>query len=126
MITIKTKKELDTMREGGKILALLLQELAAMVKPGLNILEFEKKAKQFIKENNAEPAFLGYKKYPNILCVSINEQLVHCQPSNRKLKDGDIVSIDTGMKYKGLYTDSALTVPVGEISKQAKKLVSVT
>ena len=100
------------MKEGGKILAEILGKLAEEVKPGITTWSLEEKARQMIRDAGVEPAFLGYRGYPAALCVSINEEVVHCLPSERKMMPGDLVSLDFGIKYKGLNVDSATTVLV--------------
>jgi len=113
MISIKTEEEIKIMKEGGKILADILKKLAEEVKPEITTWSLEEKANQLIKEYlDTEPAFLGYRGYPAALCVSINEEVVHCLPSERKIKPGDLVSLDFGIKYKGFNVDSATTVLV--------------
>ncbi|MEA3399264.1 MAG: type I methionyl aminopeptidase [Patescibacteria group bacterium] len=130
-IIIKTKEEIEILREGGKILASILKEVASKAKPGVTTKELDDYAYKLIKEKG-DPAFLGYKSrpkdepYPASLCTSINNGVVHCVPSNRTLKDGDIASLDLGLKYKDLYTDHAITVPVGNISKANQELLNVT
>lgn len=134
MITIKTKEEIDILREGGKRHAFILRELADMVKPGVTTLDLENRAKQLIAEGGDKSAFLNYKPYgakrpyPATLCVSINDEVVHGIPNEnvRILKEGDIVSIDLGLVHKGLITDSAVTVPVGKISLELTQLLEVT
>lgn len=134
MITIKTKEEIDILREGGKRHALILRELADMVKPGVTSLDLENRAKQLIAEGGDKSAFLDYKPYgakrpyPATLCVSINDEVVHGIPNEnvRTLKEGDIVSIDLGLVHKGLITDSAVTVPVGKVSLELTQLLEVT
>lgn len=126
MITIKTKEEIQKLKAGGKILAFILHELENMSQPGVSLLELEKKASQLIKEKKAQPAFKDYNGYPAILCTSVNHEVVHCPPRDYFLQDGDILSIDCGIKYQGLFTDSALTVGVGKISRSAKKLMTTT
>ena len=126
MITIKTKQEISKLREGGKILAFVLAELKKMAKPGTNLQDLENKARELISKKGAEPSFLGHKNYPAIICASVNEEVVHCPPEKRALKQGDVLSLDCGVKYKGLYTDSAITFPIGKVSPQAKKLIKVT
>jgi len=126
MITAKTKEEIQKLKAGGKILAFILHELALMAKPGASLLDLEKKADQLMKEKNVQPSFKDYKGYPAILCTSVNHEVVHCPPRDYFLKSGDILSIDCGLKYQGLYTDSALTVGVGKISASAKKLINTT
>ena len=133
MINIKSSEEIKILREGGKILASILSEVARKVKPGLATVELDQLSEKLIRKNNGEPSFKNYKtrddrfSYPASLCVSINDEIVHGIPSkNRILKQGDIVSLDLGMKYKNLYTDMATTIGVGKISDQAEKLIDVT
>lgn len=133
-ITIKIEKEIGIMREGGKILAKIMRELEKRVEPGITTKELDKVAEDLIFRFGAKPSFKGYrdttgepsKPFPAVLCTSINEELVHCIPSDRKLKQGDIVSLDLGILYKGFHTDMAVTVPVGEISSEAQRLIKVT
>ncbi|PIR93498.1 type I methionyl aminopeptidase [Candidatus Falkowbacteria bacterium CG10_big_fil_rev_8_21_14_0_10_43_10] len=133
MVKLKTKEEIKILKEGGFILGNILDQLKKMVKPGLNIGDLEKKAIESIKEAGGQPSFKGYrakhdkKPFPTALCASINEELVHVPAlPNRYLKKGDIISLDIGMKYKNLYTDTAITVPVGNIGAQTEKLIRVT
>ncbi len=139
MITIKNKQEIEMLREGGQKLAVILDKLAKMVKPGITPSELEKKACDLIKEVGGRPAFKGYasaldaEPFPTALCVSFNEELVHVPAlSSREFQEGDIISIDVGMEYpyskdkNGYYTDMAVTVGVGEIDKKVKKLLEVT
>jgi methionyl aminopeptidase len=112
LITIKTEKEIEIMKQGGKILAEIIKRLSEEVKPGITTWSLEEKSRQLAKEAGAEPAFLGYHDYPAALCVSINEEIVHALPSERKIVAGDLVSLDFGIKYKGLNVDSAVTVLV--------------
>jgi len=132
-VIIKTKKEIDIIREGGKILALVLAKTAQKVKPGISTLELDKYAYDLIKEYGGEPAFLNYKPegaplaFPASICISVNNEIVHGIPNKNKiLKEGDIVSLDLGVKYKGLFTDHAITVPVGKISKKDQQLINDT
>lgn len=110
---------------GGKILSQILKQLADKVEPGLVTQDLEDLARHLIKKAGAEPAFLGYKKYPAALCVCVNEQVVHCPASARRLKRGDIVSLDLGIKYQDYFFDAALTVAVGEVSSEAHRLIHV-
>ncbi len=134
MITKKTDKEIEILREGGKRLAFILSELVKKAVPGMTGQELEDFARKLTEEGGDKPAFLGYKSkhdkvsYPAGLCLSINDEVVH-SPANiggKVLKDGDIASIDYGIIHKGLYTDSAITVPVGKVDAAAKKLLEVT
>jgi len=132
MTILKNIEDINKLREGGKILASVLYEAAKKSVPGAKTTELDKLAEKMIKEAGGRPSFKNYKTsddktpYPASLCVSINEEVVHGVPGERILKDGDIVSLDLGMEYKGFYTDSAVTVPVGNISGQAKKLIEAT
>lgn len=114
------------MREANRIVALILDELESLITPGLTTLELEHKAENLCQKYKVKPAFKGYHGYPYILCCSVNEQVVHGFPSNRELKEGDILSVDMGVVYKGFYGDSARTFAVGSISAQAKELMDVT
>ena len=112
MISIKSEEEIKIMKQGGRILAEILKKLTEEIKPGNTTLKLEELARELINEAGAEPAFLGFKEYPAVLCVSINEEIVHSLPSKRKIKAGDLVSLDLGLRYKGLNIDSASTVLV--------------
>jgi len=126
MITIKTKEELEIMREAGRILATALNKIAKMAKPGVTTLELDKAAEAFILSMGAKPGFKGYDGFPFSLCASVNENIVHGLPSNYALKEGDIVGLDLGILYKGYYSDMCVTVPVGKVSYEAKRLLDVT
>ncbi len=126
MITIKSSTEIELMRQAGRIVAETLAMLGNAIKPGITTLELDTMAQRYIRESNAEPAFLGYCGYPASICASINEEVVHGIPSNRRLKEGDIMSIDVGAFYKGYCGDAAVTFPVGKVSPQAAKLLEVT
>ena len=126
MIPIKSKKEIKIMSEGGKILAAIMKELEKRVKPGITTKGLDGLAESLVLKYGGKPSFKGYENFPATLCISINEELVHCPPSKRRLKEGDIISLDIGMKYKGFHTDMAITLPVGEISPEARRLIRVT
>jgi methionyl aminopeptidase len=126
MVILKTKKELDKMRDSGYIASDVLNELKLNIKPGITTKYLNDKAEKIIRQHRAIPAFLGYKGFPFTICASVNEEVIHGLPSDRELVDGDIISIDVGVVYRGLYSDTAITVPVGEVSGRAKKLISVT
>lgn len=130
-IRYKTKSDIKKMAEGGKLLAQLLAELKEKSLAGLAVIELEMAAFKFVKKHNLKAAFQGYLNYPDILCLSINEQVVHTPPSlfkERKLVAGDLVSIDCGFVHQGLYTDSALSffVPGVEVPKKSQKLLQAT
>ncbi len=128
MINIKTKKEIETMRKGGKILAGILQKLVQAVKPGITTADIDTLARELIKSYGANPSFLGYNDFPAVICTSINEEVVHGVPSDRKLVAGDVLKIDVGILYKGFHTDTATTVivPGGKENKIKTKLLDVT
>jgi len=133
MIIIKTPEEIEILREGGKRLASVLYKVKEMVKPGISTKDLDDYAFKLIKELGDTPAFLNYRpegadySYPASLCVSVNEEVVHGIPNKNKiLKEGDIVAIDLGLKHKGLFTDMAMTVPVGIVSSSSAKLLKVT
>lgn len=113
MIKIKNKEEIQIMREGGKILANILKELIKAVKPGIATEYLDKLARELVFKFGAKPSFLSYRGYPAVLCVSVNEGIVHGVPSERKLEKGDVVKLDMGVLWKGFHTDSAVTVLVG-------------
>jgi len=131
VIKIKKQEEIEILKEGGKRHSYILMEVANLVKPGVSTQELEDLARKLIEEGGDKPAFLNYKPrgakrpFPASLCVSINDEIVHGIPNEnpRILKEGDIVSIDLGLIHKGLITDSAVTIPVGEVSEENKKLI---
>ncbi len=114
------------MREAGRILANVIKQVSGMVKPGITTKELDKAAEGLILSYGAEPSFKGYEGFPASLCTSVNEELVHCIPSGRKLKEGDIVSLDGGVHYKNYHSDMAVTLPVGKVSFEAQRLIWVT
>jgi len=126
-VNLKTPQEIELMREGGHILAEILDVLVASVKVGIQTKELETMARELISVRGAKPSFLNYNGFPATLCVSINEEIVHGLPSERKLKDGDLVKLDLGVLYKGFHTDSARSVIVGSTQRlQIQKLIDVT
>jgi methionyl aminopeptidase len=126
IVILKTKKELDIMRDSGYIAGNALNEIKLSTKPGVTTKYLNDKAERIIRQHKAIPAFLGYNNFPFTICASINEEIIHGLPSDRELVEGDILSVDLGAIYKGWYSDTAITIPVGKISQLAKKLVSVT
>ncbi len=131
MILIKTKKEIDYIRESSQIVAETLQLCKSYVKPGITTLELDRIAEDYIRSNGGIPAFKGYSQgsgipFPGTLCTSVDEEVVHGIPKNRVLKEGEIISIDCGVEKNGYFGDAALTVAVGEISAEKKKLMEVT
>lgn len=126
MILIKSPQEIEKMRIAGRIVALAHQAIAPLIKPGATTKDIEVVADQVIRANGATPSFKGYGGYPASVCTSVNQVLVHGIPSNTKLKEGDIISVDIGANYLGYHGDSAWTYAVGKISKQAEALLKVT
>lgn len=114
MTKIKTNKEIQTMKEGGEILAKILKKLAEEVKPGITTNHLEKLARELVLSYGVKPSFLGYDGYPAALCTSVNDEIVHGVPSDRILKDGDVLKLDMGVLHKGFHTDSARTLIVSE------------
>jgi methionyl aminopeptidase len=130
MIMLKTPAEIAVMRKASLIVAEILEELVAAVRPGVTTGELDELAEELTYKKGAKPAFKNYKPgdvvYPKSLCVAINEEIVHGIPSGRKLKSGDIVGLDFGVVYEGFYGDSARTVPVGPVPESAQRLMRVT
>ena len=126
-VTIKSERELDLMREAGRILAKTHNLLAEEIKPGMSTLDIDKKGEEIIRSFGCIPSFLDYNGYPASICVSVNDEVVHGIPCKEHIiQEGDIVSLDAGVIYKGYHSDAARTVAVGEISEEAKKLIEVT
>lgn len=127
MIILKSPREINIMRDANKIVAETHQYLKELIKPGISTAEIDKKGEKFIKKNGAEPSFKGYRGYPGSVCISINDEVVHGIPNEKRfLKEGDIVSLDIGTFYEGFNGDAARTHPVGKVSKEAQKLIDVT
>ena len=126
MIELKTPGEIDTMRRAGRIVAGLLRHVSAAVKPGVRTRELDEASADYLRRAGATPAFLNYRGYPATLCVSVNEEVVHGIPGDRKLREGDLVSLDAGAVVDGLFADAAVTVPVGGVNAQAKRLSDTT
>ena len=127
MIELKTSEELKRMREAGRLCALCMEELINVVRPGITTKDLDRIAYDFTKSHEATPSFLNYEGFPASICASVNDEVVHGIPSKQRvLHEGDIVSIDMGVKFHGYHSDMARTVPVGNISKEAKKLINVT
>ncbi|HEY6972386.1 MAG TPA: type I methionyl aminopeptidase [Candidatus Angelobacter sp.] len=128
MINCKSQSELDKMRRSGRIVRQVLETVRAMVAPGVSTMDLERAAEEKIKELGAKPAFKGYYDYPCVLCTSVNNEIIHGIPSEKRaLKEGDIVSIDCGVVLDGYYGDAAITVPVGgTLDPELKKLLDVT
>ena len=126
-VSIKTAREIELMREAGRLLEIVHEEMAKAIKPGISTWEINKLGEEVIRSFGCIPNFLNYNGYPASICVAVNDEVVHGIPSkNRILLEGDIVSLDAGLIYKGYHSDAARTHAVGEISKEAKQLIEVT
>lgn len=131
MISVKSPEEIKILKEGGVKLASVMKQVVNDAKPGVEAEDLNQLAIKLIKEQGGEPSFLGYKSstedvsYPSALCVSVNNEVVHGLPVGKVLKNGNIVGLDLGMKYKGLYTDMSVTVGIGKIDEKAKKIMDV-
>ncbi|WP_433746297.1 type I methionyl aminopeptidase [Falsibacillus pallidus] len=126
MIICKTPREIEIMKEAGRIVAVTHQELQKHIVPGITTGQLDVIAEKIIREHDAIPSFKGYNGFRGSICASVNDELVHGIPGDRALKDGDIISIDIGAKYKGYHGDSAWTYPVGKINEQTQRLLDVT
>ncbi len=126
MIVCKSPAEIEKMRAASQLVAQVLDELAAMVAPGISTADLDQAAEHKVRAAGAEPAFKGYRGYPATLCASANSQVIHGIPNSTPLKAGDIISLDMGVKLGGYYGDSAVTVPVGAVSNDAETLLRVT
>ncbi len=126
MIEIKSEREIQLIKEASHIVALCLETLKSQVKPGITTMELNDICEKIILENGCLPACKGYEGFPSAVCASVNEVVIHGFPSNKRLKNGDVVSIDLVASYKGYHGDSAYTYKVGEVSKDVEKLLEVT
>lgn len=126
-VSIKTAREIELMREAGRLLEQVHDEIAKVIRPGISTWEIDQKGEELIRSLGCTPNFLHYNGYPASICVSVNDEVVHGIPSKKRiLQEGDIVSLDAGLIYKGYHSDAARTHAVGEISQEAKKLIEVT
>lgn len=126
MIVLKSEREIQLMRQAGRLVALAHQVVQETLRPGVTTAEIDRRVEAFIRANNAIPSFKGYRGFPASTCISINEELVHGIPGPRRIEEGDIVSVDIGVIYRGYHGDSAWTYPVGEVSPEARRLLEVT
>jgi methionyl aminopeptidase len=126
MLYLKTDEEVGLLKESNMLVSRTLAEIAALIKPGVTTLYLDSIAESFIRDNEATPAFKGYGGFPNTLCTSVNEEVVHGIPSGYVLKEGDIISVDCGVILNGWYGDSAFTFPVGEITEEVRRLLDYT
>ena len=126
MIAIRTEREIDLLRRADAIVADVLATLTERVEPGVTTLELDAEGEALIRKSGGEPSFLGYQGFPNATCISVDDVIVHGIPSKRRLKDGEIVSIDVGVKYKGYYGDAAVSVPCGSVDADRQRLMDTT
>ena len=126
MIELKTPEELELMRRAGRTVAGLLNHLVSLIRPGIRTKELDHASGEYLRRSGAAPAFLNYRGFPATICVSVNEEVVHGIPGERKLREGDLVSLDAGAIVSGLFADAAVTVPVGAVSPQARRLSETT
>lgn len=126
MTPIKTEKEIEGIRAASQILKKVFQEVDGLVRPGLVLRDLDRRIHEIILSYGAKPAFLGYKGFPGSSCLSLNDEVVHGIPNGRVLKPGDLLKVDIGVEWKGFFSDSAKTYPIGEISKEGKRLIDVT
>jgi methionyl aminopeptidase len=126
MIILKSRQEIEKMRKSNAIVAAILEELGKKIRPGVKTIELDRLSEDLALKKGARPAFKGYRGYPYSLCTSINSEVVHGMPTERELKEGDIVSLDFGILNDGYYGDAAVTVPVGDITPGARKLLKIT
>lgn len=126
-VTIKSEHEIECMREAGRILAITHEEMAKIIRPGISTMDINRKGEEVIRSFDCIPSFLNYQGYPASICVSVNDEVVHGIPNKKRiLQEGDIVSLDAGVIYKGYHSDAARTHAVGEISDEDKRLIAVT
>ncbi len=126
MIYLKTDEEIELLRASNMLVGKTLGEIAKAIKPGVTSLELDKLAEEFIRDNGGIPGFLDYQGFPNTLCTSVNEQVVHGIPNSKPLQDGDIISVDCGVLMNGFYGDSAYTFEVGEVKSEIRELLKTT
>ena len=126
MISIKSPAEIEKMRAAGRLTAQARKLAGSMVRPGVSTLEIDREVRKFIESHGAKPSFLGYGGFPASTCISVNEVVIHGIPDHRKLKEGDIVSVDVGAYLNGFHGDCAATYPCGQVSEEAQKLIDVT
>jgi len=126
MIPLKSKEDLEMMGKAGKILARIMQNLQKFINAGISTRQINQLAEELVRQQNVIPAFKGYKGFPATTCTSVNEEIVHGIPNERILKEGDIISLDLGINYKGYFSDIAVTLAVGRVNSRIKKLIEVT
>jgi methionyl aminopeptidase len=125
-IPVKSTNEVDILRKAGKILSSIVVQLQSSLTSGMSTKDIDLKAEELIRKNKVSSAFKGYRGFPGVACISVNEEVVHGIPGKRLVKDGDIVSLDIGIIYEGYYSDMAVTVAVGDVSTEVRRLLNVT
>jgi methionyl aminopeptidase len=126
MIIVKSSREIEQLKRSNAIVAEVFEKLKKMIEPGITTKELDQVAEEYILLKGGRPAFKGYRGFPATLCISINEEVVHGIPGQRRLKEGDIISLDVGVNFVGYFGDAAITLPVGEVDPEAKRLLEVT
>src|SRR5262245_12849630 len=126
MVYLRDQEEIDAIRAAARIVAKTIEMLCREVRPGVTTAELDRVAESFIRDHGGRPAFKGYRGFPASICPAINEQVVHGIPGARRLEEGDIIGLDVGVEKDGYYGDAAVTVPVGEVSEQARRLLAVS
>jgi len=126
MVIVKSQREIEQLKRSNIVVAEVFEKLKSMIEPGITTKELDQVAEDYILLKGARPAFKGYRGFPATLCISINDEVVHGIPGQRRLKEGDIVSLDAGVDYLGYFGDAAITFPVGEVDPEAKRLLEVT
>jgi methionyl aminopeptidase len=126
VIPIKSKEDLKMLKKSGKILAEIMQRLKEVIKVGISTYKIDQLAEELARRKNALPAFKGYRGFPANICTSINEEVVHGIPNEKRLKEGDIISLDLGINYKGYFSDAAITLGLGRIDSRTEKLIDIT
>ncbi|MEM9391553.1 MAG: type I methionyl aminopeptidase, partial [Bacteroidota bacterium] len=126
MVKYKTREEVEIIKESAQILGKAHGEVAKLIKPGVTTLELDRVAEEFIKDHGGSPSFKNFNGFPSSLCISLNENVVHGFPSDYELREGDIISVDCGVFYKGFHSDSAYTYPVGGVTAEVQQLLQVT
>lgn len=124
-ISYKTAEEIEFMRKGGKILGAILLDLAKMTQPGVTTKMLDNRARELMKKYGVKPSFLGYHGFPGVICTPVNNEVVHTIPNDKPLQEGDVLTIDGGVIYEGFHTDSAISVGVGTINKEAQRMIRV-
>lgn len=126
MIPLKSEEDIKMLKKSGKILSKIMLRLQEFIRAGVTTIEIDRLAEKLIKDENVKSAFKGYNGFPANICTSVNEEVVHGIPSEKRLKEGDIISLDAGINYKGYFSDAAVTLPVGRIAPDVRKLIEIS